>query len=118
MPDARDVLTDSEMFALRDVLTHAPAVDDWDSVRSAITKIPEHGLAPEAQRRGRSDAREATAAISAATDGYWRTECHPRYLLAGWSMRAVHVGAGSGLRAFAMALRRWRFGLQRSGLAK
>ena len=56
MPDARDVLTDSEMFALRDVLTHAPSVDDWDSVRSAITKIREHGLAPEAQRRGRSDA--------------------------------------------------------------
>ena len=48
MADARDVLTDSEMCALRDVYTHIAKVD-WAQVDSAITKIREHDLAPEAQ---------------------------------------------------------------------
>ena len=60
MADARDVLTDSEICALRDVLTHAPKVD-WARYDSAITKIREHVLAFEAQGRARSEAREATA---------------------------------------------------------
>jgi hypothetical protein len=42
MADARDVLTDSEMCALRDVYTHMAKVD-WAQYDSAITKIREHG---------------------------------------------------------------------------
>jgi hypothetical protein len=48
MADARDVLTDSEMCALRDVYTHMAKVD-WAQYDSAIRKIREHNLAPEAQ---------------------------------------------------------------------
>ncbi len=61
MPDARDVLTDSEICALRDVYTHAANVD-WGQYDSALTKIREHVLAsPEAQGCGRSHPQEATA---------------------------------------------------------
>jgi hypothetical protein len=60
MPDARDVLTDSEMSALHDVLTHAPTVD-WAEYDSAITKIREHMLVPKGECCAQSDAREATA---------------------------------------------------------
>ncbi len=60
MPDARDVLTDSEICALRDVYTHAAKVD-WAQYDSALTKIREHILASsKAQGCGRSDI-QATA---------------------------------------------------------
>ena len=44
MPDARHVLTDSEISALRDVYTHAAKVD-WAHYDSARAKIQEHVLA-------------------------------------------------------------------------
>jgi len=60
MPDARAVLTDSEMSALHDVLTHAPKVD-WAEYDSAMSKIREHTVTPEAQHRAQSGVQEATA---------------------------------------------------------
>jgi hypothetical protein len=60
MADARDVLTNSEMCALRDVYKYEAKVD-WALYDSAIAKIREHDVAPETQRHSRSEAREATA---------------------------------------------------------